>query len=403
MSSIPILDLPSHPDPYTAYAWHVSQEKIRFDQGTQCWVAARIDVVQEILASPQFVVRPLTAQVPPPIAGSSAGELFSLLIRMNEGDTHHKGKQALQTSLAQLDLRQLDSTIAEVIKNLSSRFDTNKAEELNAWMSQLAVCVIAKLYGFSNSELDKICLWIDKFVSCFSTISTPTELDAASQSAVSLMSTFQNLLSSADSNPASFLVQLQVEAKTVGWDSSSALLANLVGLLSQSYEASAGLMGNTLIALHSDPALYTELQHDLEKLPQLISEVARHDSPVQNTRRFVKSDSEFYGASLRSGDCILLLLAAANRDPAGNFDAEKLVLNRSDRRLVSFSDGRHACSGETMAVRIASAGLHHILTSLAQHSNNQTDAYPLSHLHWTYRPSVNGRLPVFQSRHKDMP
>jgi cytochrome P450 len=181
------------------------------------------------------------------------------------------------------------------------------------------------------------------------------------------------------------------------------LLANLVGLLSQSYEASAGLMGNTLIALHSDPALYTELQHDLEKLPQLISEVARHDSPVQNTRRFVKSDSEFYGASLRSGDCILLLLAAANRDPAGNFDAEKLVLNRSDRRLVSFSDGRHACSGETMAVRIASAGLHHILTSLAQHSNNQTDAYPLSHLHWTYRPSVNGRLPVFQSRHKDMP
>jgi cytochrome P450 len=402
MSSISVLELPSHPDPYPAYQWYVSQEKMCFDEAAHCWVAAQFDVVQEILASPQFVVRPPAAQVPPHIAGSNAGELFSLLIRMNEDEPHRIGKQVLKTSLAQLDLRLLDSEIAAVIKNLSARYDVNKAEELNVWMSRLAVCVIARLYGFSNSKLEKICLWIGEFVSCFSPVSTPTQLDAASQSAVSLMSSFQNLLANADGDPAGFLHQLQTEAKTVGWDSSSALLANLVGLLSQSYEASAGLMGNTLIALHSDPVLYIELEQDLEKLPQLIKEVARHDSPVQNTRRFVKHDGEFYGASLKSGDCILLLLAAANRDPAGNFHAEKFILNRPDRRSVSFSDGRHACPGETLAVRIASAGLHHILTSLAHRSNNQTNAYPLCHLHWTYRPSANGRLPFFQTPQKDI-
>ncbi|MFZ6818669.1 cytochrome P450 [Undibacterium sp. Ji22W] len=401
MSSIPVLALPSHPDPYPAYQWHVSQEKIRFDEGTQCWIVAQFNVVQEILSSSQFLVRPLSAQVPPPIAGSSAGELFSLLIRMNEGDKHRLGKQVLQTSLNQLDLRRLDSVIAEVIEDLSRRYDINKADQLNAWISHLAVSVIARLCGFSHSELEQICLWIDEFVQCFSPISTPEQLEAASKSAVSLMSSFQTLLSSAGSDPDSFLSQLQAEAKVIGWDSGSALLANLVGLLSQSYEASAGLMGNTLIALYHDPALYTELQQDLEKLPQLIKEVARHDSPVQNTRRFVKSDGEFYGASLKSGDCILLLLAAANRDPASNFDAEKLVLNRSDTHLVSFSDGRHACPGETLAVRIVSAGLHHILTSLTHSSSNQTEAYPLAHLHWTYKPSVNGRLPVFQTYHKD--
>lgn len=402
MSSIPVLALPSHPDPYPAYQWHVSQNKIRFDEGAQCWVVAQFEVVQEILASPQFIVRPLSAQVPPPIVGSSAGELFSLLIRMNEGDKHHLGKRVLQTSLNQLDLLQLDAIIAEVIENLSQLYDVNKIDELNAWMNRLAVSVIAKLYGFSDTEVDKICLWINEFVSCFSPISTPAQLDAASQSAVSLMNNFQDLLSNADSVSLSFLHQLQAEAKAIGWDSSSALLANLIGMLSQSYEASAGLMGNSLIALHRDPTLYTELRHDLEKIPQLIREVARLDSPVQNTRRFVKEDINFHGASLRSGDCILLLLAAANRDPAGNSDAEKFILNRRDRRLVSFSYGRHACPGESLAVRIASAGVLHILTCLAHDSSNQTEVYPLAHLHWAYRPSANGRLPVFLPPHKDI-
>lgn len=400
MSSIPVLTLPSHSDPYPAYQWHLSQDKIRFDEGAQCWVVAQFEVAQEILASPQFVVRPTTAQVPPHIAGSSAGELFSLLIRMNEGDKHHRGKQVLQTSLNQLELLQLDAVIAEVIENLSQRYDVNKVDELNVWMNRLAVCVIAKLYGFSDTEVDKVCLWIKEFVSCFSPISTPEQLDAASQSAVSLMSTFQDLLSFADSATTSFLHQLQAEAKTIGWDSSSALLANLIGLLSQSYEASSGLMGNSLIALHRDPALYTELQHNLEKIPQLINEVARLDSSVQNTRRFVKEDIDFHGASLRAGDCILLLLAAANRDPAGNADAEKLILDRRDRRILSFSFGRHACPGESLAVRIASAGMHHILTCLARGASNHTEAYPLAHLHWAYRPSANGRLPVFQTHKK---
>nr|WP_315484477.1 cytochrome P450 [uncultured Undibacterium sp.] len=401
MSSIPVLALPSHPDPYPAYQWHVAQEKMRFDQGTQCWVAAQFDVVQEILSSSHFLVRPLSAQVPPPIAGSSAGELFSLLIRMNEGDKHHVGKQVLQTSLNQLDLRRLDSVIAEVIEDLSRRYDINNTDELNAWISRLAVSVIARLCGFSNSELDKICLWIDEFVQCFSPISTHEQLEEASRSAASLMSSFQNLLASAGNDPDSFLSQLQAEAKVIGWNSGSTLLANLVGLLSQSYEASIGLIGNALIALHTDPALHTELHYDLRKLPQLIDEVARFDAPVQITRRFAKSDCEFYGVSLQSGDCILLMLAAANRDPAGNTDAAKLVLNRNNRSSVSFSHGRHACPGEAMAVRIASAGLHHILTSLAHRSNKQTDVHALNHLDWIYRPSANGRLPDFL--HKDMP
>ncbi|MBC3873088.1 cytochrome P450 [Undibacterium flavidum] len=407
MSSIPVLTLPSHPDPYPAYQWHVSQDKIRFDEDAQCWIVAQFNVVQEVLASSQFVVRPLTAQVPPHIAGSSAGELFSLLIRMNEGEQHRLGKQVLQTSLNQLDLRQLDlllldSKIAEVIEDLSGRYDVNKADELNAWIRRLAVSVIAKLYGFSNSELDKICLWIDEFVQCFSPISTPTQLGAASKSAVSLMAAFQNLLSNADSDPDSFLYQLQAEAKVIGWDSSSALCANLIGLLTQSYEASAGLIGNTLIALHHDPVLYTEVKQEPTKLPQLISEVARLDSPVQNTRRFVKNELDMHGVALRTGDCILLLLAAANRDPAANYAPDELLINRRDRRMISFSHGRHTCPGQGLAVRIASAGLHHILKSLAPSSNHQADVFPFAHLYWTYRPSANGRLPVFYTHEKDM-
>ena len=160
-------------------------------------------------------------------------------------------------------------------------------------------------------------------------------------------------------------------------------------MLSQSYEATAGLIGNAIVALARQPTLLGEVRVLTNGWEQLVHEISRYDSPVQNTRRFVVEPTAIGGVDLLPGAVVLLVLAAANRDPHANPDPERLRLERPDRCVFSFSRGAHACPGEAHARTIAATALAALLDA------SPDDA--LTGLAWTYKPSTNGRLPVFHN------
>jgi cytochrome P450 len=161
-----------------------------------------------------------------------------------------------------------------------------------------------------------------------------------------------------------------------------AVVANALGFLSQSYDATAGLIGNTLVALARRPEL-----REPDLVPRLVMEVARHDAPVQNTRRFVAADAVVAGQAMKAGDAVLVVLAAANRDPAANADPARFELDRRAPRTFTFGLGPHACPGAMMATTIAAAGVTALLAA----------GVPLDRFAEgvRYRPSVNARIPVF--------
>lgn len=82
------------------------------------------------------------------------------------------------------------------------------------------------------------------------------------------------------------------------------------------------------------------------------------------------------------------LLASANRDPSLNTEPDSLLLNRSNRRTLSFGSGGHQCPGQKIALRIATEAIG---IWLQHHSVSATQSY-----RWTYVPSLNARIPRFQ-------
>ncbi|MFL6199116.1 MAG: hypothetical protein ACJ76J_08070 [Thermoanaerobaculia bacterium] len=73
----------------------------------------------------------------------------------------------------------------------------------------------------------------------------------------------------------------------------------------------------------------------------------RYDPPVQNTRRFVVEDGVVAGRALKEGDAVLVLLAAANRDPAGKlftFGAGPMPVRGRRWRSRSRRPGSKRCS-----------------------------------------------------------
>jgi cytochrome P450 len=165
------------------------------------------------------------------------------------------------------------------------------------------------------------------------------------------------------------------------------VLANLIGFMSQTYEATAGLIGNTLVALARDDDLCRRASGDDALLRRVIEEVARHDPPVHNTRRFVAQDCIIAGQPMKSGDQILVVLAAANRDPALHARPHAFDPEHADRRSFTFGAGRHACAGQAIATAIAAAGVQALM---AQGTDIASLVGPVQ-----YRRSVNSRIPLF--------
>jgi cytochrome P450 len=113
--------------------------------------------------------------------------------------------------------------------------------------------------------------------------------------------------------------------------------------------------------LAADAELCVRMAGDERALTAVVREVVRWDAPVQNTRRFVARAGLVAGEPMKEGDTILVVLAAANRDPAVNPEPDRFDAGRSSRVAFTFGIGPHACPGEVVATAIASAGVHELL------------------------------------------
>jgi pimeloyl-[acyl-carrier protein] synthase len=121
-------------------------------------------------------------------------------------------------------------------------------------------------------------------------------------------------------------------------------------LLVAGHETTVNLIGNGMLALLSNPGQLDLLLESPELIPGAVEELLRFDSPVQISQRIVTEDMDLAGRKVRAGDEIVLMLGAANRDPAVFPDASTLDITRPDaHRHVAFGGGIHHCLGAALA------------------------------------------------------
>jgi cytochrome P450 len=85
-------------------------------------------------------------------------------------------------------------------------------------------------------------------------------------------------------------------------------------------------------------------------IPNAVDEILRLDSSVIAWRRRTTQATEIGGVSVPAGANLLLMLAAANRDPDVFADPDKLDIRRANaREHLSFGNGPHLCLGAPLA------------------------------------------------------
>ncbi len=124
-------------------------------------------------------------------------------------------------------------------------------------------------------------------------------------------------------------------------------------LLIAGHETTVNLIGNGTLALLRQPGLLERVKAEPQRINGVVEEVLRLDPPVQLTARTAAEDIELPEGTLRTGATAVLLVAAANRDPAAYPDPLRFDETRSESddypQPLSFGGGIHFCIGAPLA------------------------------------------------------
>jgi cytochrome P450 len=391
MSTLPLtspLEAPTHSDPYPYYAKLVRERPVYFDEALAAWVVTGARPVADVLGHAHCKVRPAGESVPPGLLGSQAGVLFSHLVRMNDGARQQVLKEFVAQALDSMNTDTFSVAAREAARQaVALTSPARPGKGLTDYCYQVPAQTLGLLLGLPEEKLAVAARLVSLLVRCISPGGTAEQLVAGREAAGMLWNLFDGLLGEGPREAGSSLLwelhdKSQRRHTSITRDD---VIANAIGFMTQAFEATTGLIGNALRALvgAGDP-LQTGVA-DAAEMAAFVREVLRHDSPIQNTRRFATESFELFGQTIDVGDSLLLVLAAANRDPAVCPNPEVFDPYRAPAPLFSFSAARHMCPGQRLAETIAAAAIMQLVQHGVEPSRFEKPV--------RFRHSLNARVP----------
>lgn len=140
-------------------------------------------------------------------------------------------------------------------------------------------------------------------------------------------------------------------------------------LLIAGHETTVNLIANAILALLRDRTQWAALSTDPARVAAVVEETMRYDPPVQLIGRIAGEDmsignvaaglerSDRGSVTVPKGDNMLLLLAAAHRDPEVFEQPDRFDPSRPAIRHLGFGKGPHFCIGAPLARLEASVAL----------------------------------------------
>jgi cytochrome P450 len=196
---------------------------------------------------------------------------------------------------------------------------------------------------------------------------------------------FRELIAARRAAPAGDLLSELIRAEDEGQRlTEDELIATCVLLLVAGHETTVGLISNAVLALLRHPDQLAALAAEPGLAAGAVEETLRYDAPVQMTGRVGRDGIRVGDITVPDGGVILMLLAAAGRDPAVFAEPDVFDLRRSNAAgHLAFAAGAHFCLGAPLARLEATVALQEIARRVA--------GAELADL--AYKPNVNLRGP----------
>jgi unspecific monooxygenase len=331
-----------HADPYSAYRRLGGAPLQRTAAGL--WVTTSYELCTEALRSPDF-------GHPPPERSwrTELPQRRSFLI-LNPPD-HTRLRRLVSKAFTARLIERLRPRIEQLVDELL-RDCAGDVDLIEVLAYPLPVTVISELLGVPPEDEERFRGWSAALARGLDPDFLLPEAEVARrlQARGEFSEYFTELIEQRRTAPREDLLSRLVAVSDQGDVlSQDELLATCVLLLTAGHETTVNLIGNGALALLRDPVQLAIFREHPESRQAAVEELLRYDPPVQFTARTALADTELGGHPVREGESVLLLTAAANRDPAAFSDPDRLDLLRPAKPHLAFGHGIHFCLGAPLA------------------------------------------------------
>jgi cytochrome P450 len=330
-------------DPYPLYAELLAAGPVHPSE--MGWLVAGYDAVTRVLRDPRFG----HAEVAPAV-GETREERIRRRLFITQNPPEHTylrglvGKAFTPRTVAALR-PSIEGMVADLLDRLAP------GDLVDQFAAPLPVAVISEMLGIPLADRPRFRAWSEEMVLPEGEAGRTPEAQARWTEACRRFADYlTDLAAERTARPGEDLVSKLVEV-AAGDDrfTHDDLLATCQLLLFAGHETTVNLLANGALALLRHPDQAARLRDDPGLAAPAVEELLRYDGPVHLTARVAMESVELAGSKISAGDAVIVLLGAANRDPARFHHPDRLDLGREKNAHHGFGAGIHFCLGAPLA------------------------------------------------------
>ncbi|MEV7092172.1 cytochrome P450 [Amycolatopsis sp. NPDC051045] len=341
------------PDPYPYYRrWRESRPVAALAE--RMFVVSGLAEATQVLRDPAFghpepeYLDPADRLPDQPV--DESGRVVRAFLALNPPD-HTRLRRLVAKAFTPRMVEQLAPRIEEITAELIERAGP-EFDVMTALAKPLPVEVIAELLGVPLDDRERFAAWSRAMARALDPpfLQRPETVEPAVRARQSFVGYFRELAEQRRREPGDDLLSALVAVSDAGDVlSEGELLVTLTLLLIAGHETTTNLIGNGVLALLRHPDGLKPLGADGENAARVVEEVLRYDSPVQLTARTALHDTALGKLEVPADSQVILLIGAANRDPATGPAPESFDPAREPARHLAFGQGIHFCLGAPLA------------------------------------------------------
>lgn len=250
----------------------------------------------------------------------------------------------------------------KTVQTMRGIVQTFVCEFLDAWQDRrevdlisdfgllLPANVIATIIGAPRQDLDRFHAWSWELNELLhGGVGSPERMERAQQSIVEFKAYLKEIYDERFKQPRddmmSWLIEVQRNDATLTADD---VIYSCMLILNAGHETTQVMIGNTVAALLQQRQ-WQRLRENPGMVKTAIEECLRFNGPMKGTMRATSENMVIGGVDIKKGDRVMLLMAAANRDPVQFNNPEHLDISRNPNPHLAFGHGIHFCLGAPLA------------------------------------------------------
>ncbi|MGY1454187.1 cytochrome P450 family protein [Streptomyces sp. SS8] len=347
-------------DPYPAYAWlreHAPVHRTVLPSGVEAWLVTRYADARETLADPRLSKNPAHhseaahGKGKVGIPGERSANLMTHLLNIDPPD-HTRLRRLVSKAFTPRRVAAFEPRVRELADRLVDGFaERGSADLIHEFAFPLPIYAICDMLGVPAEDQDDFRDWAGMMIR-----HGGGPRGGVGRAVKRMRAYLAELIHRKRGDLGDDLISGLIRASDHGehlTENEAAAMAFI--LLFAGFETTVNLIGNGTYALLRHPEQRRRLQDaltagDTALLRTAVEELLRYDGPVElATWRFATEPLEIGGQRIGAGDPVLVVLAAADRDPARFADPDTLDLTRGDNPHLGYGHGIHYCLGAPLA------------------------------------------------------